>query len=142
MSSAPVNRPRGWREWQGWKPLTVACALSVALVAIVWWWNNDRKATAPTNAETQPLPRPPRGLPVPVALDVNEDPDPIPLVARDNFDGVPVLRIRAGSEGDDIIVDAATGKLLAVRDNRGKLTRWARMDDVPMTMSEPMIKGS
>jgi hypothetical protein len=124
-------------HWHGWKPLGVVVLLGGLLIAGVRWFNDEPKVPV---AKLPPGTQPPPRLPTPVAA--AEAGVSLSLVARDHFEGVPVLRIRSQADGDEVLIEVATGKLLAVREMNGKLTRWSRMDDVPMTMMEPTIKGS
>lgn len=136
-SPAPAGgRPPGWRRWDGWLPLGVVVCLVVLIFGGVALWNRE----PPPEPQAPRSNRPPRSLPVPVNVTVKEVELP-PIVARDEFDGVKVLKIRAQPAGDEILIEAATGKLMAVRDAHGKLTRWSHMPEVPMTATEP-IKGS
>lgn len=45
-------------------------------------------------------------------------------IVLEQRDGAQVYRIRAHANGDEMIVDAVTGRLLAVRDAKGKTTLW------------------
>ena len=140
MSPSPADRPPPprMRDWHGWKPLAVTTGLAAVLVAGILLTGREPSASAPPSQPPQG--RPVRALPAPpIAL---EGENGLPMVAHDHFDGVPVLRIRTVDEGDEMVVEAATGRLLAVRDNQGRVTLWPPMTGTPTTMTEPVTKGS
>ena len=82
---------------------------------------ND-KAVVPPLPEDRPeavAVRAPRALPMPPEAIVN-----LYSVAHDQQNGAPILRIRARADGDEITIDAQTGRLLSVRAANGKLMAW------------------
>lgn len=141
-SPSPADRspPPSLRDWHGWKPLAVIAALGAVLAAGILLSGRDPSEAAPS-ASHPPQGRPVRALPMP-AIALAEAENGVPMVAHDHFDGVPVLRIRTVEEGDEMVVEAATGRLLAVRDSQGRVTLWPPMTGTPTTMTEPVTKGS
>ncbi len=61
-----------------------------------------------------------RALPVPIDV---VDPA-LYRIVLDKMDGKQVVRICTRENGDELIVDAATGRLIAVREPNGKTTLW------------------
>jgi hypothetical protein len=128
------------RAWHGWWPLAVTLSLSAILVALILWSREDKpKSDFTPHAAFSPrirmLPRPP--IDMAAAID-NVEPTHFSVVSEER-DGVQVFRIRTHGDGDELIVDALTGRLLAVRDSKGKITPWPLS---PLTAIEHRPKAS
>jgi hypothetical protein len=138
MSNLPDDQSRKATisNWHGWKLLVATVSLSVVIVVAIWAWH-DRPASPPPAA-------PPLGNEVVVikrALPMPPDFDKR-FVGIAHLKGIPVYRIQTSEYGDEMIVDLASGKLVAVRDFQGK-TIWGQpMARSPMTMADPPVKGS
>ena len=112
------------RSWHGWWPLAVTLSLSAVLVAIILWDRED-KPLVPSMPNASPdavaqsrirfLPPPPDA-----AEAISDAPSMCYSVVSEQRDGAQVLRIRTHAEGDELIIDAITGRLVAVRDSKGK----------------------
>jgi hypothetical protein len=107
---------RLWR-WTGWKPLLIALGLlSVGLPAFFYWYD--------------PKPPPP-ALDAPIGK-VSIRLPPLPpgvrpyRIAKGLENEIAVWRIQVVEDGDELIVDAVSGRLIAVRDKDGKTT-WRPM---------------
>jgi hypothetical protein len=141
MPSSPNESSgrRSLRDWHGWRVLGVTAMLAVIIALCVVFFggrgdsepksNESSKQTARL-APARVLPRPP----VDLVPDVN--------VVPEQLDGLQVLRIRTHAEGDEMIVDAATGKLLAVRNHLGRMTPIDPMSGKPMTMKDTLSKDT
>jgi hypothetical protein len=138
-SSNDSPRRRSLRDWHGWRALGITTMLAV-IVAFGVVFFGGRGDTEPKSSErskqsarlapVRVLPRPP----VDLVPDVN--------VVPEQLDGQQVLRIRTHAEGDEMIVDAATGKLLAVRNHLGRMTPIDPMSGKPMTMKDTLSKDT
>jgi hypothetical protein len=65
----------------------------------------------------------PTSMAIEIPMIAARQPSPLDLLELDDQSGRRVYRIRATPYGDELIVDAETGKLLAVKDVNGKITR-------------------
>jgi hypothetical protein len=132
------------RAWHGWWPLAVTLSLSAILVAIILRGRGD-KPNIPPMPGTPPnaaISARVRMLPGPVseaALAIDDVHTTHYRIVSEDRDGVQVLRIRTHAEGDELIVDASTGRLVAVRDCKGKTVPWPAS---PMSAIEHPAKAS
>lgn len=94
---------------RGRKIAVVIAALSIAVIALIW------------RTRDEPSPNVPDDAPRLYASKVSHKPGALGLPqARTIVDnGVLVYSIRSMDEGDEVLVDVATGKVLAVRDGKG-----------------------
>lgn len=136
-STAPL------RSWHGWWPLAVTLSLSAVLVAVILWNREDKPLVpsmpnaspdAPTHSRIRFLPHP-----IDVAEAASDVPSICYSVVPEERDGAQVLRIRTHVGGDELIIDAITGRLVAVRDSRGKTIAWPVS---PMSVIEQPPKAS
>lgn len=131
--------PTPLRAWQGWWPLAATLLLSTLLVALIVR-NRDENPVNPHQRDVQHPPRA-RILPQPpdtavAVADVQNGPWNI---VTDMLEGIQIFRIRTHANGDELIVDAATGRLLAVRDQTGKTLSWPMS---PMNVMDHPPKNS
>lgn len=118
------------RAWQGWLPLTVVFAFCTVLLAIMMWRRGDSPAKEPSGDNPPPVVhRPMKLLPQPPT-----DAGPMThartmpqLIDSDVSGASDVFRIRTHANGDEMIVDTKTGRLLAVRDSSGRTIPWVRV---------------
>jgi hypothetical protein len=121
-------------NWHGWKPLIVTLSLSAAGVAAVLIWHEQPESPSKP-AENLPLRT--KSLPMP--------PDPErPLIVLKSGQEKRFYFIRNRDQGDEMIVDFQTGKLLSVRDSQGTLVWEApkvQVDERPPTDPSPVEPG-
>ncbi len=127
-SSDSPSSYRLWR-WHGWKPLLVTLVvLGVGLLGFLYWYDT-----------TPPVPPRPDRPPVKISMRLPPVP-PNQLLHRvmmGHENGRRVWRIIAVENGDEIIVDAASGTLIAIRDKLGK-TIWRPMVATKLSEELPM----
>ena len=119
------------RGSRGLKFGIVTIALSIAVFSVIWKLRDDPapmipKDTAPVHASK--ILQKPGTLGLPQARTIVEY-------------GALVYSIRTIDEGDEVLIDVATGKLLSVRDHKGLVIWGPRGKASPMNTSET-IKGS
>lgn len=110
------------RAWHGWWYLGMTAALSAIAVALILRGRDDKPHPVPPLG-TQPdgvAHKMIRTLPQPVSLVATDITQPLYTIVPDEKDGAQVLRIRTHADGDELIVDALTGRLVAVRDSKGR----------------------
>jgi hypothetical protein len=133
--------PASVRAWQGWWPLAVTAALSAVVFAIIVRGRED-KPNAPSEPGTRPdaaAHKMIRVLPRPETLVAVDAVQPQCNIVAEERDGTQVLRIRTHEFGDELIVDAVTGRLVAVRDSMG---RTISVPMPPVTGAEHPAKSS
>ena len=112
------NARSGFWSWSGWRGVAVAVAtLMVGIPAVCWYASQE--AHNPVQAARLPPP-PPMG---PDGRFGPYPPPPRPIHSvKDAHDasGMRLLKIRATDSGDEIVIDAVSGKVLEVHDTDGK----------------------
>lgn len=114
----------------GWTPLAVCIGLCAIVLALMIRRRDEPPAPPAQEAQQQFVAARPRVLPQP--------PIASPLlysVTIENSAHGQILRIRARENGDELIVDAASGKLLSVRDANGKTVPVPNAWPVPVSLS-------
>mgnify|MGYP001392209743 CR=1 FL=1 len=110
------------QSWHGWTTLLTTAVLGVAVAAFVFHSFGDEQPKPPVplpadlnavQSTSIRVPLPPEDLPTP----------PLHSVVKDVRQGVAVLRIRPLPLGDELIIDARSGKLIAVINAMG-MTTW------------------
>ena len=121
MTSSESSPRRGWlsnlRSWHGWRSLAVSVVLLLVGVAAVLLYHRP----TPPDPPLPPADMKARFARLPVAPSP-EPPAPAGVrlhsVTVAEEEGKRVIKIRATPGGEELVVDAATGKLLAVRERR------------------------
>ena len=139
-SSDDPEKATSLAKWHGWKPLGVALIGSAVLIAGFTLFGRDRSADDPKSEaalikRTRPLPP----MPVPFL----QDEAVLHSVQVDEQEGgTQVYRIKAQENGDELTIDAKTGKLLVVRDRNGRIIPWSNFKTIPANGGDARTTGS
>jgi hypothetical protein len=110
MSTTPPSAP-SWSTFQILAALAIVVVPAVIGGAIIWSQHTPAKTEVTGPPDIQPFQRPSRALPpFPQGVDPN-----LHSVEHGVENGVPVIKIVVVPNGDQLIVDANTGRLLETR---------------------------
>lgn len=105
------------RTWQSIGAVLFGASVAAAVVALIVAYSGAEVPPPPSGPPTQVEAAPVRVLPLPPQA------EPVAHVIPNEFEGQPVLSIKTAAEGDEMLVDADSGRLVAVRDAEGRVTR-------------------
>src|SRR5262249_47388480 len=121
MSTATPNPPRPASVPWG-VALAAVSLLTVGGGAIIWTHRDSTAATTPQSdgehrgtRRALPMPSPAAGVPLPPVL---QNPSSLSSISFTQENGTRVVKIRVVADGDELIGDAQTGRLLETRPSR------------------------
>jgi hypothetical protein len=166
MDSTIPSNPSGIASWSFWKPFLVGLVVvGFTIVGFAIVFPDPFTETSPVPDSNPYIAENPlhRAIPVPIRMEIDAPVQPIiegkllsefqlnPTNSLDNFtnttqfsmfrleelDGKMIYRIRTLAQGDELIIDAVTGKLISIRDSNGRKILRANQIRVE-AISQPM----